>query len=73
MSTHTALEQHVIDGDLIRLRKLLRSHDWFYEYSDDHRYWRKGHEEWTEIRALRESLATRGVDTDDLLEQYRPK
>jgi hypothetical protein len=73
VSTRTDIEQHVIDGDLIRLRKLLQSHDWYYAFSDDHSYWRKGQQEWTEIRALRESLSARGVNTDDLVEQYRPK
>jgi hypothetical protein len=73
VSTHTDNEPSGTDLDLDRLRKLLQSHDWYYEYSDDHLYWHQGHREWIEIQALRESLAARGVNTDDLLEQYRPK
>ena len=67
------IQQHLIDGDLIRLRKMLQSHDWYYDYSDDHRYWRRGQQEWADIQALRRSIEARGVNTDDLVEQYRPK
>lgn len=30
----------------------LKSHDWFYEYSDDHSVWRKGGKSLAELRAL---------------------
>ena len=29
----------------LSLDKMLESHDWTYQYSDDHRYWRKGSDE----------------------------
>lgn len=32
------------------LQKLLRNHDWFYQYSDDARVFRKGEAEWEQIR-----------------------
>lgn len=32
--------------------KLLQSHDWFYNYSDDHRVWRAGEEQYKKIMAL---------------------
>ena len=36
--------------DLETLEKSLKSHDWYYEYSDDHRVWRHGKEQREEIR-----------------------
>lgn len=68
----TLIEQHLIDADLIRLRKMLETHDWYFDYSDDHTYWRRGQEEARNIRVLRESLSARGVNTDELYAQYCP-
>ena len=34
----------------------LKAHDWTYQYSDDHRYWKKGSEEAGEIRRLQRVL-----------------
>ena len=76
MSVHynlSDIEQHLIDSDLIRLRKLLRSHDWCYEFSDDHSVWLRGEQMWAEIRSLRDSLNDRGVNADDIVNEYSPK
>jgi len=35
-----------------QLELLLRNHDWYYDYSDDHRSWTKGKRERDEINAL---------------------
>lgn len=32
--------------------KLLRDHDWHYEFSDDHRWYKKGLAERTELRRI---------------------
>jgi len=32
--------------------KLLETHDWFYMYSDDHRYYTKGSDESARIQAI---------------------
>lgn len=32
--------------------KLLQSHDWFYNYSDDHRVWKAGEASYNKIVAL---------------------
>lgn len=29
----------------LSLDKMLKAHDWTYQYSDDHRYWKRGSEE----------------------------
>lgn len=34
----------------------LRTHDWFYDYSDDHNVWTRGFNEKTELRKLQEVL-----------------
>lgn len=31
---------------------LLKTHDWYYNYSDDHRVWRAGEEEYKKIMEL---------------------
>ena len=31
-----------MNPELATLYKMLSSHDWFYEYSDDHSVWRRG-------------------------------
>ena len=36
--------------DLEYLENLLSKHDWYYEYSDDHRAWSKGRDQAEEIR-----------------------
>ena len=47
---------------------LLERHDWYYDWSDDHRVWRKG----TRERNILESLAKEnGPEYQTLLEQYR--
>ena len=30
----------------------LRTHDWYYEYSDHFEVWQKGHSDWRDIQAL---------------------
>ena len=32
--------------------KRLEQHDWYFSYSDDHRAWKKGHDESTAINRL---------------------
>ena len=40
-----------IEG-LLELANNLRKHDWTFEMSDDHRYWRAGTEELSRLRSL---------------------
>ena len=35
----------------------LISHDWYYSYSDDHRYWTNGRNQRRELNNLRDSLS----------------
>ena len=36
--------------------KRIKSHDWFYGYSDDHSVWRRGHQETAILREMHQEL-----------------
>jgi hypothetical protein len=36
--------------------KLLEKHDWYYQYSDDHRAWEKGSNESKRIQAIAQEI-----------------
>lgn len=45
-----------------QFRKLLSTHDWYYNYSDDHSVWRKGQAEWQVIAsAMKDSEELKAV------------
>jgi len=52
-----------------KLEQLLKRHDWYYEYSDDHRAWAKGGNQRSTIMSLVSSL---GVVGQELYNQYCP-
>lgn len=41
---------------LQEFEKLLKNHDWYYEYSDDHRVWRNGCNEFDALVKMRNEL-----------------
>ena len=47
------------------LESQLKSHDWFYEYSDDHRYYNSGLREFTQIWQTIEKLQEIGENEFD--------
>ena len=47
------------------LESQLKSHDWFYEYSDDHRYYNSGLREFTQIWQTIEQLQEIGENEFD--------
>ena len=49
------------------LRSLLEKHDWYYNYSDDSRYFRKGEDELKEIRRL---VLLLGDEGDNLFKEH---
>lgn len=51
---------------------MLKNHDWYYEYSDDHRYWSKGRNERDNILWAQKKLSERGFDPEPLYNQYCP-
>ena len=58
------------------LESQLKSHDWFYEYSDDSRYYNSGLREFTQIWRTIEQLQEIGEYEFDLAialyKQYKP-
>ena len=52
----------------------LRSHDWTYQYSDDHRVWRQGQAEREAIAAQLTQLKSQGLaaEAEALYRQYSP-
>jgi hypothetical protein len=62
---------------LINLDRLLASHDWYYDYSDDHGVWTRGTRERVVINAEQRRLISEGLATAEelivLADKYRPK
>jgi len=45
-----------IEVSLEALEKMCRTHDWHYNYSDDHRKWSRGFDQYRTINMLLEKL-----------------
>ena len=58
------------------LEAQLKHHDWFYEYSDDHRYYTSGLREFTQIWHTIEELQSIGENefdqAIDMYKKYKP-
>ena len=58
------------------LESQLKHHDWFYEYSDDHRYYTSGLREFTQIWQTIEQLQEIGENefdqAIDMYKKYKP-
>jgi len=59
---------------LVDFEKLLKSHDWYYAYSDDHRYWTAGCESYDKIEKMFNTLRDMGygVESETLFKKYCP-
>jgi len=57
---------------LVKLEELLKNHDWYYNMSDDHRYYTRGRQESKEIQQTMEKLNNNncGVVTKELYDKY---
>ena len=62
-------------SDLEIFENLLKSHDWTYHYSDDHRYYIKGRDESQRIRLMLAKLCEDGFEEEAnaLYVSYRPE
>lgn len=54
----------------IYLRALLKAHDWYYEYADDHRHWTKGQDERQAIIKIIRDIPMK--DAHDLVGEFCP-
>ena len=62
---------------LVVLEKLLKSHDWYFDYSDDHSVWKKGMAQRDAINQEQKRLISNGLATveevQELTQKYTPK
>jgi hypothetical protein len=62
---------------LINLDRLLQFHDWQYEFSDDHRVWQRGVDQWDSIKKEQKRLFDSKLATveevQELTHKYAPK
>lgn len=63
--------------ELAELEKMLQSHDWTYEYSDDYRYWSRGSQEMdainSKIRQIGQKDKAMGDKAVEMLRSYAKK
>ena len=66
-----------MNESLVVLEKLLRSHDWYFDYSDDYSVWKKGMAERAAINQEQKRLISNGLATveevQELTQKYAPK
>lgn len=63
------------DADLKKLEMMLKSHDWFFDFTEDPRVWRKGRAERDTIRNMVVSLRSKGLskEVEALWKKHAPK
>jgi len=66
-----------MNENLVNLDRLLQFHDWQYEFSDDHRVWKRGVAERDSINQEQKRLISNGLATVEevleLTQKYAPK
>jgi hypothetical protein len=66
-----------MNENLVNLDRLLQFHDWQYEFSDDHRVWKRGVAERDSINQEQKRLISNGLATveevQELTQKYAPK
>ena len=62
-----------MNNKLQRLEELLRTHDWYYNMSDDHRYYLQGRRQYNEIWRLMDELKNNGyfTEAENLYDKYK--
>jgi hypothetical protein len=64
------MTKEVYKEKIAEFESMLRAHDWWFEFSDDHSKYRKGMEERRNIFALMYEL---GPQAELMFDQYNPK
>ena len=66
-----------MNESLAILEKLLKSHDWYFDYSDDYSVWKKGMAQRDAINQEQKRLISNGLATveevQELTNKYAPK
>jgi hypothetical protein len=65
------IHETIKEESLLDLEKALRTHDWFYAYSDDSRRYNSGENNWNTIIRMVKSL--KGKEAEKLWNKYVPK
>ena len=50
---------------LAQLEELLKTHDWYYQMTEDHSVWQRGSQQRSKIRELVSELGSEGEDLYD--------
>jgi hypothetical protein len=55
-------------------KSMLETHDWFYSYSDDHRYYKRGRDQRALINKALDELTEQGLEREakDLFNEVSP-
>ena len=67
-----------VESDFIQLlrdfKEACQRHDWYYNYSDDHRVWQKGSKQSAEISSMLKELKEHGLgdQAEAIYMEYRP-
>jgi hypothetical protein len=51
---------------------MVKTHDWYYEYSDDHRVWRQGQNAYDDIHLALKKLTARGLEVQKIYDEVCP-
>ena len=70
-----SVDNNNMNTKLKTLEKLLKNHDWFYQYSDDYSVYERGQNAWNTINEVINALkdAGFGKEADDLYDKYLPE
>ena len=62
-----------MNNKLQRLEELLQTHDWYYNMSDDHKYYLQGRKQYNEIWRLMGELKDNGyfTEAENLYDKYK--
>jgi len=68
-----------VESDFIQLlhdfKEACRGHDWYYDYSDDHRVWQRGSQQSANINSMLKELKEHGLgdEAEKIYDEYRPE
>ena len=68
-----------VQSDFIQLlhdfKEACRTHDWFYQYSDDHSVWQKGSKQSANIDSMLRELKDHGLgdEAEKIYDEQRPR
>lgn len=67
-----------VKSDFVQLlhdfKDACRTHDWYYNYSDDHRVWQKGSQQSARISSMLKELKEHGLGdkAEEIYKEYAP-